>query len=63
MYLDPGFGSMLIQLLVASLAALAVGFGVFRQKIKAIFSKGKRKVETEDADVEVEAVGEDPDGK
>ena len=41
MYLDPGFGSMLIQMLVASLAAVAVGFGIFRHKIKSFFSKNK----------------------
>ena len=39
MYLDPGFGSMLIQALVASIAAVAVGFGIFRHKIKALLTK------------------------
>ena len=42
MYLDPGFGSMLIQLLVASIAAAAVMFGVFRSKIAAFFRKRKK---------------------
>jgi hypothetical protein len=47
MYLDPGFGSMLIQALVASIAAVAVGVGIFRHKIKAFFTKGKKSEETE----------------
>jgi hypothetical protein len=42
MYLDPGFGSMLIQVLVASFAALAAMFGIFRTKIIAFFRKGKK---------------------
>jgi len=46
MYLDPGFGSMLIQMLIASLAAVAVGFGVFRHKIIAFFSKNKGDVDS-----------------
>jgi hypothetical protein len=41
MYLDPGFGSMLIQVLVASFAAIVAMFGIFRQKIIAFFKKGK----------------------
>jgi len=47
MYLDPGFGSMLIQALVASLAALAVGVGIFRHKIMSLFNK-KKNENTED---------------
>ena len=52
MYLDPGFGSMLIQLVVASIAAAAVGLGIFRQRIKAFFSKNKNQeaVEEESTD-------------
>jgi hypothetical protein len=42
MYLDPGFGSMLIQVLIASLAGLVAGFGIFRTRIIAFFRKKKR---------------------
>jgi uncharacterized protein (DUF2062 family) len=42
MYLDPGFGSMVIQALIASLAAVATIFGIFRTKIMAFFKKGKK---------------------
>jgi len=41
MYLDPGFGGMLVQALVA---IVAVGGGIlfsFRKKIRATFSKSK----------------------
>ena len=44
MYLDPGFGGMLVQVVVA---ITAVGGGVafsFRKKIRAFFSKGNAKV-------------------
>ena len=43
MYLDPGFGSMIIQVLIASLAACAVFFGVFRTKIAAFFKSKRNK--------------------
>jgi len=61
MYLDPGFGSMLIQALVASIAAIAVGFGVFRHKIKAFFVKSKNEETLESAE-ELDTTGEDADG-
>ena len=52
MYLDPGFGSMLIQALIASVAALAVGFGIFRHKIVGLFKKkGDNDEATEDTEV------------
>ena len=42
LYLDPSLGSLLIQVLVASIAAIAALFGVYRAKIKAFFSKNKK---------------------
>jgi hypothetical protein len=45
MYLDPGFGSMLIQVLVASFAALAAMLGIFRAKIIAFFKRSKNTTE------------------
>jgi len=52
MYLDPGFGSMLVQVLIASFAAVAVGVGVFRQRIKAFFIKNKSENLTDDTTVD-----------
>jgi len=37
MYLDPGFGSMVIQLAIGGIAALGTGFFLFRERIKAFF--------------------------
>ncbi len=39
MYLDPGFGSMLVQLLVAGLAVAGAVFGIFRTKIAAFLKR------------------------
>ena len=55
MYLDPGFGGMLVQIIIAVAAGVgALGF-IMRKKIKSLFSKGKPapgvkadEVETED---------------
>lgn len=41
MYFDPGFGSMVIQALLAALATCGAVFILFRDKIKAFFSKKK----------------------
>ena len=65
MYLDPGTGSMLIQAAIASVAALAVGIGIFRHKIMAFFKRSKNdNVANEDEELEVELtedsdIGED----
>jgi len=53
MYLDPGVGSMLIQVLIASFAAIAVGFGIFCQRIKALFIKDKNDEISSGLDVDV----------
>ena len=39
MYLDPGFGSMVIQALIATIAAAAAMIGIFRVKIKTFFKE------------------------
>ena len=39
MYLDPGFGSMFIQIIVAIVAASGVFLYSMRRKISALFSK------------------------
>ncbi len=40
MYLDPGSGSVILQVLIAGLLAMGVFFRVFWQKIKTYFGKG-----------------------
>jgi uncharacterized membrane protein len=41
LYLDPGSGSLLIQLLIAALAGLMIFFGTNWRKIKRMFRKNK----------------------
>ena len=43
MYLDPGFGGMLIQVIVALVATGGAIAFAMRKKIRALFSKGKEK--------------------
>jgi uncharacterized membrane protein len=56
-YLDPGSGSLLIQLLIAALAGLAIFFGSNWRKIKRLFKKDK----TKDAESANEDKDEDGD--
>ena len=52
MYLDPAFGGMLLQVVVA---LVAVGGGIvysFRRKIKSLFSKGKKDADKVSIDVQ-----------
>ena len=49
LYLDPGSGSFLIQLLIAGLAGLGLALAVSWAKIKRFFTR-KKKAETEDED-------------
>ncbi len=57
LYLDPGSGSFLIQLLIASIAGLVIVIGVSWRKIKRLFSKNKVHDESDDKDK-----NEDEDG-
>lgn len=41
MYLDPGFGSMVIQFVIAGIAAGGAYLFIIREKIKRIFMKKK----------------------
>ena len=52
LYLDPGSGSFLVQLLIASAAGLAIFIGTSWRKIKRLFSKNK--VQTDESDDEDE---------
>jgi hypothetical protein len=55
-YLDPGSGSFLIQLLIAGVAALGIGFASQWSKIKRLFGKKKAKPdETKDEDEDQES--------
>jgi hypothetical protein len=56
-YLDPGSGSLLIQLLIAALAGLAIFFGSNWRKIKRLFKKNK----TQDAESTDEDKNENED--
>jgi hypothetical protein len=47
LYLDPGSGSFLIQLLIAGLAGLGLAIAVSWARIKRFLGK-KKKVETDD---------------
>ena len=48
MYLDPGFGGMLVQVLVAIIAAGGIILFSLRRKIRVLFSK-KKATETSNA--------------
>jgi hypothetical protein len=48
LYLDPGSGSFLIQLLIAGLAGAGIAIGASWSKIKRFLNKNKAKTETED---------------
>ncbi len=42
MYFDPGFGSMIIQVILAVLAAAGVVWLTMKKRIKTIFSRKKK---------------------
>jgi len=48
LYLDPGSGSFLIQLLIAGIAGAGIAIAASWSKIKRFFNKNKTKVVTED---------------
>jgi hypothetical protein len=50
LYLDPGSGSFLIQLLIAGLAGIGLAIGVSWQRIKRLFNKRKKADTDEDED-------------
>jgi hypothetical protein len=50
LYLDPGSGSFLIQLLIAAIAGMSIAIGANWSKIKRMLGKTKNKVEQEDED-------------
>jgi hypothetical protein len=48
LYLDPGSGSFLIQLLIAAIAGVSIAVGANWRKLKRMLSKNKKKTETDD---------------
>jgi hypothetical protein len=48
LYLDPGSGSFLIQLLIAGIAGLVIFIGASWSKIKRLFNK--KKVQNDESD-------------
>ena len=48
LYLDPGSGSFLLQLLIAGVAGLGIAIGASWSKIKKFFKKGKTSTEEDD---------------
>ena len=42
LYLDPGSGSYLVQVIIAALVGIAVYFKSIRMRIKAFFSRNKK---------------------
>jgi hypothetical protein len=50
LYLDPGSGSFLIQLLIATIAGLSIAIGANWSKIKRLLRKKKNKEEMDDED-------------
>ena len=47
-YLDPGSGSFLIQLIIAAFAGLSIAIGANWAKLKRFINRNKKKTETDD---------------
>lgn len=58
-YLDPGSGSILIQLLLGGLLGIAVAVRIYWKKIKSFFKKGEGESLQEELDEMDEYGGED----
>jgi hypothetical protein len=56
MYLDPGFGSMVIQVVIGLIAAGSVAFYTLRQKIAKLFGRSPKEKATDNAQNEQEEV-------
>ena len=48
LYLDPGSGSFLIQLLIAAIAGLSIAIGANWSKLKRLLRKKSKKPESDD---------------
>jgi hypothetical protein len=47
-YLDPATGSMILQGILAGIAAVGVSIGIFWRRLKLIFSSGKKSTDETD---------------
>ena len=54
LYIDPGFGSMVIQVIIGAIAAGSAGLYMFRQKVAKFFSRNKKSDAVEEIDAEIE---------
>jgi hypothetical protein len=50
LYLDPGSGSFLIQLLIAGLAGIGIAIGASWAKIKCLFGRKKSSAQEDEED-------------
>lgn len=53
MYLDPNFGSMIIQLIIGVIAAAGAYLMIARQQVMALFKKKVNQVNTDENSYEV----------
>ena len=51
-YLDPGTGSMMVQALLAAVAAVSVSIGIFWRRLRSFFNRifGRKSSEGHDSD-------------
>ena len=50
LYLDPSSGSILLQLVLASLLGIGVAIRIFWRKIRTVFTKSTEPVESDELD-------------
>ncbi|MBR2570608.1 MAG: hypothetical protein IKE30_00545 [Clostridia bacterium] len=55
MYLDPGFASMLIQIIIAAFAVCGAYLFVFKNKVKSLFGRKNPENAEQEAAAEAEA--------
>ncbi len=50
-YIDPGTGSMIVQAVIAAIAAVSVSAGIFRHRLRSFFSRifGRKNSEGHDS--------------
>jgi len=54
LYIDPGFGSMVIQVIIGAIAAGSAALYMFRQKVAKFFGRSTKTDSVEDAETETE---------
>jgi hypothetical protein len=61
MYLDPGFGSMVIQVVIGLIAAGGVALYTLRQKITKLFGRSSKEDDADEAEHEQGKLKNDKD--